>query len=223
MAFSRGVSSLLLAFSVAEVRSQLVCAEPGATLCADDVSVVNTTEFANDLTSTGMQVFFGKKGYDALKQIVEARLSAGAVSDDCLRCQGATVDCGVKQRDCTTACTQSSCSFECRECQQKQCSVSYACGGAAGVAVQKAYTCAAGGNAQSMTVNDALDSVPWEGNCTSRVSATNSTNSTTAAPPTAAPSATTTGTGAATSFSARSKDSGRATFVTILLVAAFAA
>eukprot|EP00929_Paragymnodinium_shiwhaense_P073442 TRINITY_DN37423_c0_g1_i1.p1 TRINITY_DN37423_c0_g1~~TRINITY_DN37423_c0_g1_i1.p1 ORF type:complete len:220 (+),score=35.58 TRINITY_DN37423_c0_g1_i1:79-738(+) len=151
------------------VTAQMACAAEGVKLCAADIAAIDTPLFAKDLLRAGM-LSFGRDVYGALKQVVEQRLGDGSVSDDCLRCQAQTIECGSKRSSCLPKCVSSSCSYECRECQQANCSVAKACGGTPAVHIQSGYSCAAGGNdLNAMTFDARLTAVPGVVNCTSTV------------------------------------------------------
>ena len=75
--------------------------------------------------------------------------------------------------DCMSPCFQSSCGLECRRCNEKPCSVKYACGGEYGTTVQfqSPYTCPDGDDAHQVpnldlsAMKESEYTACCEGNC----------------------------------------------------------
>jgi len=144
----------------------MACAVEGEEpLCgsASDMAVLNTSTFSKSLETAGRKAYArDTTGVQALTAV----LGAGALSDGCLACQGASLDCSVQQSECFSICSDSgNCAKECKECIHKYCDVQKACGGVAGVTVQIPYICADTNAQADLTASAEVLNVEWLGEC----------------------------------------------------------
>eukprot|EP00929_Paragymnodinium_shiwhaense_P074314 TRINITY_DN38018_c0_g1_i1.p1 TRINITY_DN38018_c0_g1~~TRINITY_DN38018_c0_g1_i1.p1 ORF type:complete len:233 (+),score=31.75 TRINITY_DN38018_c0_g1_i1:68-766(+) len=143
-------------------QGQLLCAPPAEALCADDMAVVNTTDFAQSISRAGIEKIFKKiPGTQAL----EAVLGKGLLSAGCLVCQGAAIDCAADQRDCMSLCMQSSCGDACRTCMTRACSIEAACGGVPGKTIQEHVSCGNTNDRNKLTVMSDQINLTFTGTC----------------------------------------------------------
>eukprot|EP00929_Paragymnodinium_shiwhaense_P013213 TRINITY_DN121079_c0_g1_i1.p1 TRINITY_DN121079_c0_g1~~TRINITY_DN121079_c0_g1_i1.p1 ORF type:complete len:225 (-),score=44.78 TRINITY_DN121079_c0_g1_i1:266-940(-) len=146
------------------VQADILCAAPGEALCgsASDMAVVNTAEFATNVTKAGGKSFLDKiPGAEAIALVI----GKGTLSPGCLACQGSALDCGQRERNCMRICLQGACSDACRTCMTETCSITAACGGVPGVSIQRHYTCGTSNNLQNLTVNENLANLNFTGTC----------------------------------------------------------
>eukprot|EP00929_Paragymnodinium_shiwhaense_P021379 TRINITY_DN13959_c0_g1_i1.p1 TRINITY_DN13959_c0_g1~~TRINITY_DN13959_c0_g1_i1.p1 ORF type:complete len:187 (-),score=22.51 TRINITY_DN13959_c0_g1_i1:444-1004(-) len=147
------------------VEAQLQCAPAGQALCGYslDQPVIQHEDFAMQLVEAAFQAFsMDTSGKDALAGVIGKH----ALSHECLACQGAAIDCALKQTDCFQFCAESPCSYDCRACIRAACSVQKACGGEPGQTLQMPYSCPAPQHPQ-LVIDRRLLNVAFRGRCLS--------------------------------------------------------
>eukprot|EP00929_Paragymnodinium_shiwhaense_P046463 TRINITY_DN23654_c1_g1_i7.p1 TRINITY_DN23654_c1_g1~~TRINITY_DN23654_c1_g1_i7.p1 ORF type:complete len:119 (+),score=11.17 TRINITY_DN23654_c1_g1_i7:335-691(+) len=95
-------------------------------------------------------------------------IGSGTLSEQCLSCQGAVIDCAsqqLKQQHCYEPCLESSCSKPCRACLQAFCSIQSACGGVPGETVQWPRSCPDPSKPSRMMIDFDLLRVAFTGSC----------------------------------------------------------
>eukprot|EP00929_Paragymnodinium_shiwhaense_P013751 TRINITY_DN1215_c0_g1_i3.p2 TRINITY_DN1215_c0_g1~~TRINITY_DN1215_c0_g1_i3.p2 ORF type:complete len:221 (-),score=51.85 TRINITY_DN1215_c0_g1_i3:273-842(-) len=126
------------------------------------MSVVDTAEFASNVTKAGAKSYLSKIPG---KEAIELVIGKGVLSAGCLACQGSALDCGQRERSCMSICLQGACSDDCRVCMTQTCGITAACGGVPGVTGQRHYTCGTSNNMQNLTVNEDLAKLDFNGTC----------------------------------------------------------
>lgn len=157
----------------------MTCAPAGQALCgsAEDIAVVNTSQFAKDIESAGPKAYGGDTSG---AQALEAIIGAGKLSAACLACQGASIDCSVQQTDCFSICGDAgNCAKSCKTCIIKNCDVQKACGGVPGVSVQMPFACPSSDNKDVFEATPEILNTKFAGEC-KEMACGNGTNCTSA-------------------------------------------
>eukprot|EP00929_Paragymnodinium_shiwhaense_P050477 TRINITY_DN253_c0_g1_i1.p1 TRINITY_DN253_c0_g1~~TRINITY_DN253_c0_g1_i1.p1 ORF type:complete len:401 (+),score=87.61 TRINITY_DN253_c0_g1_i1:93-1295(+) len=149
--------------AVALVNAHLVCAPAGARWCRSDIGKINTLQYAKQFLNAGEQAFIRQISG---RQAVQEAVGAGGLSATCLNCQGAAIDCALKQQHCYEHCAAGACNKPCQECLLSKCDLRKACGGAAGESVQMPYSCV-GGDMKTLKEDASLLAVRFDGTCSS--------------------------------------------------------
>lgn len=146
--------------------ADLQCAPPGVAYCSSssDMATINSATYALNLAEAGTNAFIlGVPGAEALKDVI----GQGVLSQGCLSCQGAMLDCSATQFQCFEACAESSCGQACRSCIEQACSVQKACGGVPGRTLQYPFTCPNPSDSTNLAVDKNLLNLPFKGSCSS--------------------------------------------------------